>query len=285
MSTRHLAVILGTLSVVFSVFQPDAVRAALPTANGATLKWVNGPTKASIGPNLAEVEIPRGYAWLGPEDAKRLLASWQNPTVGNELGLIAPDSDSVGWVLLFTFEDTGYIKDSERDSLNADAILTELREGTDAGNEVRREKGWETLQLVGWQQKPFYDPSTNNLTWATRLRSEKEGDTINHSVRLLGRRGVMSAELLVGPDDYSAAIPSVASLLAAYEFKEGNRYADFVPSTDKVAEYGLAALITGGAVAVAAKSGLLGKLWKFIVPAVIAAGVGLKKLFGGKSPE
>ncbi|MCC6745475.1 MAG: DUF2167 domain-containing protein [Acidobacteria bacterium] len=285
MSARYFAVIIGTLSIVFSILQPGVVRAALPTANGATLKWVNGPTKAAIGSNLAEVEIPRGYAWLGPEDAKKLLASWQNPTVGNELGLIAPDSETVGWVLLFTFDDIGYVEDTERNSLDADALLTELREGTDAGNEVRRKKGWETLELVGWQQKPFYDPATNNLTWATRLRSVKEGDTINHSIRLLGRRGVMSAELLVSPEDYSASIPSVTSLLGDFRFKEGSRYADFVPSTDKVAEYGLAALITGGAVAVAAKSGLLGKLWKLIVPAVIAAGVALKKFFGGKSSE
>src|SRR2546426_2131137 len=39
-----------------------------------------------------------------------------------------------------------------------------------------------------------------------------------------------------------------------FRSNEGHRYADFVPGTDKVAEYGIAALIAGG---VAAKAGLL----------------------------
>ena len=39
------------------------------------------------------------------------------------------------------------------------------------GFEERQKRGWSALTLEGWHQPPFYDPSTNNLTWATRLSS------------------------------------------------------------------------------------------------------------------
>jgi len=43
--------------------------------------------------------------------------------------------------------------------------------------------------------------------------------------------------------------------------------------------------VGGGALAVAAKSGLLQKFWKLIVVAVLGAGAFLKKLFTGKRSE
>jgi uncharacterized membrane-anchored protein len=70
--------------------------------------------------------------------------------------------------------------------------------------------------------------------------------------------------------------PVAHALLAALNFNDGKRYADFNASTDKVAEYGLAALVAGVA---AKKLGLLAaagvfllKFWK--VGLLILAGVG-----------
>ncbi|PYP38174.1 MAG: hypothetical protein DMD46_03025 [Gemmatimonadetes bacterium] len=67
------------------------------------------------------------------------------------------------------------------------------------------------------------------------------------------------------------------------EFNGGHRYADFIPGTDKVAEYGIAALIAGS---LAAKAGvfklLLGALLalkKLIVVAAVGVAAFLRKLF------
>jgi uncharacterized membrane-anchored protein len=54
------------------------------------------------------------------------------------------------------------------------------------------------------------------------------------------------------------------------DFQPGNTYAEFDPKIDKVAEYGLAGLIAGGALAGAAKLGLLAGFFKWIVAAVLA---------------
>ncbi len=90
----------------------------------------------------------------------------------------------------------------------------------------------------------------------------------------------MSANLVVSPEKLAAALPEFDSLLAGYAFQPGKKYSEF-RAGDRVAKYGLAALVTGGAAAVAAKAGLFKKLWKLIVVAVVGAGALVKKLFGG----
>ena len=72
------------------------------------------------------------------------------------------------------------------------------------------------------------------------------------------------------------------------DFNAGNRYADYKPGTDKVAAYGLAALVAGG---IAAKAGLfkglivaLIALKKFVIIGVIAAVALVKKLLSRKPP-
>ena len=70
-------------------------------------------------------------------------------------------------------------------------------------------------------------------------------------------------------------------ILKGFAYKPGERYAEFRQG-DKMAGYGLAALIGGGAVA---KTGLLQKAWKFLVVIVVAAFGALKKLFTGRREE
>ena len=78
-------------------------------------------------------------------------------------------------------------------------------------------------------------------------------------------------------------------LIEVAEFNEGYRYAEFNAKTDRMAEYGLGALIAGG---VAAKLGLFAKLGalpagfkKFIIIGLIAIGGFVAKLFGKKKDE
>jgi uncharacterized membrane-anchored protein len=75
------------------------------------------------------------------------------------------------------------------------------------------------------------------------------------------------------------------------KFNPGRSYSDFRAS-DKVAEYGLATLVAGGATAVAAKTGLLAKLWKLIAAGIAAMVAFLKrswnyfkKVLSGKAAE
>lgn len=249
------------------------------------LEWQLGSGAAPIGKKLAEIDLGEDYAFLNARETQRFMELNQNPVSGQEMATVAPVSDAEQWFLIFEFEDIGYVPDDEKDALDADALLSSIREGTEMANKEREKRGWPTMSIVGWHEEPHYDENTNNLSWA--IIGESEGhQTINRTVKLLGRKGVMTATLVASPDEMAGAVPSVDTLLAGYRFQPGNTYAEYVPGKDKLATYGLAALVVGGAGAALVKSGLLAKLWKPIAAALVALGAGVKRvLFGGRTSQ
>lgn len=247
-----------------------------------SIGWKHGPTTGDL--KHATINVPTGAMFADGAGARKYLELNHNPTNGDELGMVA--AEDLTWFVIFDYSDIGYVKDDEKDEIDADAILKSLREGTEAGNKVRKQRGWDTITIVGWASSPRYEPTTHNLEWATKLRNDKSnGESINHDIRMLGRGGVMNAGLVVGPENYAQTLPNTRKLLEGFSFKEGQRYAEFKPG-DKVAEIGLIGLMTGGAVAVAAKTGILAKLGKgvFKIGALIVASLGAlaSKIFGRK---
>lgn len=244
--------------------------------------WTPGPVQGQLG-NRATVNVPEGYFFLDASATKRFLEMNQNIPDGDELGIIFKAGETGSWFAVFTYADTGYIKDDEKDAIDAAALMASMQEGSRAANAERAKRGWSSLDLQGWHKEPFYDQATNNLTWSTRLVSD--GDpVINHSVRVLGREGLMSAQLVADPDSIMLSTIEFEHVMQSYAFNEGFRYAEF-RSGDKVAEYGLTALIVGGGAAAAVKGGLFQKAWKAIVLAFFALIGGLKKLFSRKREE
>ena len=247
--------------------------------------WQSGPTNAYLGDDLAEIEIPAGYMALDRAETQRLMEYLENPVNGSEVGTIAPDSDDVNWFVVFEWDEIGYVEDDDHDEIDAEALLASIRQGTESANEMRRERGWAEMQIVGWEEAPHYDADTQNLTWAVRGRSQGQ-DNVNRIVKILGRRGVMTATLVTDPHLLTVASVESDQLLADFAFRPGNTYAEFIPGTDRLAEIGLSALIVGGAGAALMQSGLLARFWKVILAGLAAVGGGVAKLFGrGKSEE
>lgn len=248
------------------------------------LPWVTGPTMGQIGAN-ASIQVPEGYAFLGPEGAKEFNRITENPESGVDEYILA--KQDLSWIAFFSFDLVGYVKDNEK--LDPDALLSSVTEGTEAANEERKENGWDPIHVTGWSFKPQYDSGIKSLEWAFRLKGEhSSGETINYNTRLLGRRGVMQVLLLTSPEQLQASVADFKSKLPGFTFTAGESYADF-RAGDHVAEYGLAALVTGGAAAVAAKKGLFAvigvfllKAWKLLLVGVVAFGASIRKFFGGK---
>jgi uncharacterized membrane-anchored protein len=243
--------------------------------------WQEGPGTAKLE-NTAVLKLPAGYRFVDGNITRRLLKASGEPVSGEELGLVKPDEGK--WSVFFDFSPDGYVKDDDKDKLDADKLLRVIKKGNDRGNQERQKMGYPPLNITGWEQKPAYDSATHNLEWA--IRAESEGRPIlNYNTRLLGRRGVMQVVLVCQPDELSTILPTFKDLLTGFSYVQGESYAEYRPG-DKMAKYGLAALVTGGAVAVAAKTGLLASLillfkkgWKAIVLGVAALLTAIKKLF------
>jgi uncharacterized membrane-anchored protein len=241
------------------------------------LDWIVGPTEVQIG-SQAKLAVPEGYMFLHPEETTKFQEFIENPTSGRE-SLIAPDD--LRWFGLFEFEDIGYVKDDEE--IDAGALLDSIKEGTEAGNEERRKRGWAELRIVGWRFQPRYDTATNRLEWAIDGVSENQ-PVVNFNTRLLGRKGVTSAVLVADPETLDTAVTEFKAVLTGFDYVAGQRYAD-VQEGDRMAEYGLAALIAGGGAAVAAKSGLLKSLWKVLLAAGVAVAAWLGKVVKGRRQQ
>lgn len=254
------------LALMFSL---TLVSAQTTTAeeDAPAIPWQEGPVMAQLG-EIAQLQIPEGFAFTGKDGTKKLLETTHNLVNGNELGALIPNDSTSSWFVIFQFSDVGYVKDEDKDKIDAEALMKSIREGTEEGNKERRKKGWNTYTVAGWEQPPYYDSNTHNLTWAIRGSSSGGGTSVNHSVRILGRKGTMDVDLVLGPEDYAAARPQFESVMQGFRFKQGSQYADFVKG-DKIAAYGLSALVLGGAGALAVKTGFLAKFWKLLIGLVL----------------
>lgn len=245
-----------------------------------SLSWKTEGT-GSLG-SRAEIAIPEGYRFLGSSDASKLMKYYGNLSNGSELGYISPDG--MEWFAIFEFEDVGYVKEDDKDKLNPDEILEQLKEDQKAANKELARLGRPTLSVLGWHTPPNYNSETKNLEWAIRLQTSDGAQVLNYNTKLLGRRGVMNVVLVCDEEQLASVIPHHQALLKGFAYKKEESYAAFTKG-DKIAEYGLVGLIAGGGLLVAAKSGLLAKLWKPIAIGLVAIGAFIKRLIKGKTQE
>jgi len=271
----QFAILLFVSSYSFAAEDPATVY--------GSVKWLKGPATANIG-SLADIKVDNGYVFADGNDTRRLLEAMQNITNGDELGLVG--TEDLGYFVVFEFDKTGYVKDEEKSSLDADAILAQIKKGSEQGNKEREKRGWPAMNVVGWEVPPRYNSETQNLEWAVKY-STKEGTIINFNTRYLGRSGVMRVTLVTDPKEFQSVLPKFRSLMTGFTYKQGQRYAEYVQG-DQVAKYGLSALIVGGAAAAAVKSGFGKYIGKIIIGIGIAIAALFKKItgfFGKKSND
>jgi uncharacterized membrane-anchored protein len=243
------------------------------------LPWQEGPATGDVG-SRSKIDIPAGVSLLPESSGNRFLE-----LTGN----LPEDGDTVlvrdHWWATLSFNDSGYVKDDEK--LDADALLKALRENDEEANKQRQKRGMGTLTIDGWIVPPHYDPTTKFLEYGLRLHSsDSPRQSANYTMRLLSRRGYETVTLVTNPETLDADVKDLHQVLTGFKFNAGETYGEF-RAGDHVAEFGLGALVLGGAAAAAAKGGwftalgiLLLKVWKLALIAVAAVGVGIKRLFG-----
>ncbi len=271
---RLLAVMLwlGGLALAGPTWaQPPRDRDEVARAIGS-LAWQRGPTEGRIGA-VGSLAVPEGQVFLDAPNTRRFLELNLNPPRDNHYALAARD---LSWFAVFTFDDSGYVKDDE--TLDPAALLKSLQASDTRANDERKRLGMPVIHTAGWHVPPHYDSATKRLEWGLRLQGDDGRPIVNYTIRLLGRRGVMRATLVSDPQSLDADIATFKASLAGYSFVPGERYAEF-RAGDRVAEYGLAALVLGGAAAVATKTGFIKAMGKFIVVGVAGLGAAVAAFF------
>jgi uncharacterized membrane-anchored protein len=279
--------------------QARTVRAEAPDARTEQFLGSLHPTTGdvAIAPAHAHLALRPGYAFLGPQDAQRVLNQlWGNPPDHDVLGMILPGTDPHvlldpdQWAVVVTYVNDGYVADADASSIDYDDILADMKKATHDENPERRKQGYPEIELAGWAEPPHYDAVSHKLYWARDLvfsRNDHRVHSLNYDIRVLGREGYLSLNAVAPMDQLAQVRADMPEVLAMTEFDAGRRYADYNDRTDKLAAYGIGALVAGG---IAAKAGLFAKLGvlllamkKFVV-LIVAAIAGLfRKLFRRKS--
>lgn len=237
------------------------------------LNWQEGPNTQSID-GKGMLAVPENYYYLNESETKKYSDLTHNPSAGVD-SLI---TNGTTWEAYLNFDPIGYVKDNE--TIDPDDLLKRYQEGVKIGNDYRKEKGWGTLNVEGWFFKPQYDNEKKLLEWAFLLKdSSSQQPVVNYYTKVLGRSGAVSITLVASPDNMTSAIADFKEKLNGFEYNQGERYTEF-KAGDKLAEYGFAALILGGAAAVASKKGFfalalafLAGAWKLlIIPFVLLLG-------------
>src|SRR5512139_4260065 len=138
----------GALALALLLGAADAVRAEDAPAPERKIAWTPGPATVALGDALAEIRLPEALAFAGADDTRKLLESMGNSTDGSEMGLVVPKADDQGWFIVFEWNAVGFVKDDEKDAIDADALLASIREGTEAANAWRKEPGLPAPHVV-----------------------------------------------------------------------------------------------------------------------------------------
>jgi uncharacterized membrane-anchored protein len=244
-----------------------------------------GPATVEIGGKLATLQIPESMIFLDEQETLEMNEMIGNFDSGAEIGMVIPADEEQHWYIIFEYFEEGFIKDEEADKIDPAKMLKDFQDADKEYNKEREKYGLELLHTIGWHEEPQYNKEKNQLTWALLLEDE-EFEFVNYEVRILGRYGFVTATLVSDTEELETLKPELEALLNGFDFNEGYRYIDFNPATDKIAEYGIAALIAGG---VAMKSGLIAvvvvllkKFW-FVLAAIVLAV--WKFVFGRKKNE
>ncbi len=253
-----------------------------------------GAAAATQGPadvkliDQAVMKLPQGYAFIPKAEGSRIMRSMGNSVSDSQfVGLFMGTNPGDDWIIEVEYTKEGYVKDEEAKNWNADELLQGLKDGTEAANRDRAERGFTEIEILRWIEPPAYDSTTHRLVWSMLYKQKGAPDTaakgVNYNTYALGRDGYFSLNLLTDADDVAKDKVAAHDLLGALWYNPGRRYEDFNASTDHIAEYGIAALIAG---VVAKKLGwfaLLGvfiaKFAKLFAIGAVALGAGLLNFF------
>jgi uncharacterized membrane-anchored protein len=297
-SAHALCVLAAMFAFAGVSAQPadDGDTAATPAERENAAAWraaiaamVPGPSSVTLR-DQATLALPEGFGFVPAKEGADVMKVMGNGTDDRFLGLVLPLEKDSKYFVSVEYESAGYIKDDEAKEWDAAGLLQTLKDGTEAGNVERERRGIDPIKVTRWVEPPAYDSATHRLVWSAEATLKNGADpdpTINYNTYVLGREGYVSANLITTASTVETDRREAAPLLSAFVFNGGKRYEDFNSSTDRIAAYGLTALIGGIA---AKKLGLLAlgaaffvKFAKIIIVGVVTVGAAARRFFGGKA--
>ncbi len=222
--------------------------------------WLSGPSGYQVETSHSEFSPAPSYQVLLAKDAQRyqfLNNGIEYP--GTEFLVHDPASDAE---ISISFGREGFVKDDDWSDVDADDFLKQMTEDQIESNHQRIKNGQEAFEVIGWLEKPSYDPITHVAHYALELGTP-DRHWLNAVAVKLGREGYHKFTWVGDMEQYKKGGPAVlATVLDGHVYDDGYRYGDFKDG-DKTAAYGIAGLVAAVA-GVKLGKGLLAGAFAFI---------------------
>lgn len=290
-STSYLKWIFTVLVVVAST-QAMALDENVIIEKIQSLDWQTEPGKYRLKGSNASVTTTSGEYLLKSNDARKYMRITEgHDGFKPDVVVVRVEGPNHDTQVIYAHHEIGFVKmDDWEEHIDKDELLNEIRKNTQASNKIK-EKGYPNIYVDGWAQEPFLDKRNAIVYWAISAHTSDGNSIVNAKAMKLGRKGFSEIVWLGTPAQFSDAQTSLSPALAAYQYDEGSKYADFVPGTDTVAAVGVGALafklITGKAAAKAGAGILVllaifaKKLWFLIFLPFVFVWKRIKGLFAG----
>jgi uncharacterized membrane-anchored protein len=273
---------LLTFALAAAVLAPAAIAGSPATAKDKAFARSVTYRTGTIAILDARIALPRGFRYLNARDAQRTLTFYGNPRHSEVRALILPPHSNVLSAVYFivaTYEADGHVSDSDAAKIDYDKLLRGMQSSEKSDNEERGKQGFDPIHMVGWAEPPHYDATNHKLYWASNLVFGNEPvHTLNYEVRTLGREGMLALNAVAAMRDIRTVRSGMQTVLRSSRFVHGRGYEDYRKG-DKVSKLTVAAVVAGGAYAVA-KTGLFALLiakLKFIVVGIAGLVGALRK--------
>lgn len=250
--------------------------------NDAHKVAIKGPANIELL-DQATLRLPEHYIFVPRKEAVVLLEASGNQVSADFFGVIMSDATSIPYIITVDFIKSGFINDEDAKEWNAAEMMDVLKKGSIETNAWRKTQGFPTTDITGWVQEPAYDAKAHKLIWSISGMDSESHKFINYNTFALGRDGYFTLMLLSNEKDIEKNKIDANKILSSVYFNREKRFEDYVDGKDKVAAYGIAALVTGIA---AKKLGLIAlasaffiKAWKMGLLGVAAVYTIIKRKF------
>jgi uncharacterized membrane-anchored protein len=237
------------------------------------LDWKKTPNSYSIIENKASITTTgNDFLVIGKDAIEYMFIMQGHKKYQPDAAILRVDGPETDSQVIFTFHKTGFLtKDDWEENIDKNKMLNEIKSNTVELNKLRGE-GFLDIFVDSWVQDPHLDKKKNTVYWAISGHDEENNKFINAKALKLGREGYTEILWIGNPDQFTSSEAVLEQVLANYNYKDGFKYSDFIPSKDKVAAAGVGALVykivTGKALAkvglIAVIAGFAKKLWFLI---------------------
>lgn len=194
-------------------------------------------TPYTLADGQVELRLPQGLSFMSGE---QFCASRPWYCENRQIEGVIYRSDQLyfeetGEFILVFYDDIGHVSDDDPMQINGSGLVKELMDDypyTPADDSLdSKTKNWSGL--VGWPNRPRYDPERHQLSWACTIQGLENGDSYGaQAVCALGRSGVLRMETFGDSDYFPFKLWTIQNFAS---FAKGHQYTDFDPSIDSLA--------------------------------------------------